>query len=269
MSKIPLGQATEYPQEYAPGELFAIPRADARAALGIGPDRPFSGFDTWNAWELTWLDADGKPAVATASMTVDARSPNIVESKSLKLYLGSFAMTRFDSVVEVVRTIGTDLGEITGMPVDVAIATDPGDGDRAIDRLPGESIDDAPMTQRSDRVDRDLLRAGGEAVSETLHTHLLRSLCPVTGQPDIGSLMIRYSGPAIDRSSLLDYIISFRQHEDFHEACVERMFLDIKNQCRTDELTVYACYNRRGGIDINPFRTDFDDEPPIGRFWRQ
>lgn len=265
----PLGQSTEFPQEYAPESLYAIPRADARDRLGIGADLPFRGVDIWNAWELTWLDAAGKPAVGTATFKIDVASPRIVESKSLKLYLGSFAMSRFDSALEVIQTIGRDLEATIGSRPDVAIATDLADLARSTDTLPGDNIDRHSLNRLSNAVDPKLLRAGDEIVTETIHSHLLRSLCPVTGQPDIGSLMIRYRGPVIDRSSLLDYIVSYRQHEEFHEACVERMFVDIKGHCAPEALSVYACYNRRGGIDINPFRTDGDDQPPTGRFWRQ
>jgi 7-cyano-7-deazaguanine reductase len=269
MSTNPLGQATDNPQEYAPEVLFAIPRSESRSLLGIDTDPPFSGVDIWHAWDFTWLDPRGQPIAATASLRVDAMSPNIVESKSLKLYLGSFAMTRFKTDAEIVNTIAGDLRKITGKQVSVSIASDFDSIVRTVERLPGKNIDRVPMTRWSETVDPGLLRAGNETATETLHTNLLRSLCPVTGQPDIGSVMIHYRGPRIDRSSLLDYIVSFRQHQDFHEGCVERMFVDIKKHCEPDELTVYACYNRRGGIDINPFRTDFDDEPPIGRFWRQ
>lgn len=269
MSTNPLGQTTEYPQEYAPDVLFSIPRSEGRATLGLGQKPPFHGMDIWNAWDLTWLDQRGQPVAAAASFRIDAASTSIVESKSLKLYLGSFAMTRFGSDVDVVKTLGNDLENATGQRCDVAISKNFDENVRTIEKMPGENIDRQPMTRWSGEVDPGLLSIGEKTVTETLHTHLLRSLCPVTGQPDIGSLMIHYRGPSIDRSSLIDYIVSFRQHEDFHEACVERMFLDIKEHCSPDELTVYACYNRRGGIDINPFRTDFSDEPPVGRFWRQ
>ena len=269
MSTNPLGQTTEYPQEYAPDVLFPIPRSEGRSALGLETPLPFTGIDIWNAWELTWLDSSGRPVAAIATMRIDAASPNIVESKSLKLYLGSFAMSRFGNAADVARTIGSDLKKTVGKGVEVEIDTDLDNPSRSIDELPGISIDSASCSGTGEDVDPGLLSASGETVTETLHSHLLRSLCPVTGQPDIGSVMIHYRGPCIDRASLLDYIVSYRQHQDFHEACVERIFLDIRNQCAPEELTVYACYNRRGGIDINPFRTDFDDEPPNLRLWRQ
>ena len=269
MSSNPLGQSTDFPKEYAPEALFSIPRSDGRATLGIGADVPFRGVDIWNAWELTWLDAGGKPAAGTARLRIDAGSPYIVESKSLKLYLGSLAMTRFDSAMDVMQTISRDIESVVGAQIDVAIATSYTEHARTIDKLPGDNIDREPMKQRSETVDPGLLSASGATVTEKLNTHLLRSLCPVTGQPDIGSVMIHYQGPQIDRSSLLGYIVSFRQHQDFHEACIERMFLDIKKQCGAEQLSVFGCYTRRGGIDINPFRTDFNDDPPTGRFWRQ
>ena len=269
MSKIPLGEATEYPQEYAPGVLCPVSRSTAREALGIGAVLPFHGKDLWNAWELTWLDSRGQPVIAIATFSFDASSPNIVESKSLKLYLGSLAMTQMTSQAELVQTLTSDLEQISGGAVDVAIHH--GDDSEAVTicNLPGDCADELPMSHWAGQVDKDLLRANGEVVSETIHSNLLRSLCPVTSQPDIGSVMVRYLGPRIDPVSFLEYVVSFRQHQDFHEACVERMFLDIKSQCRPEELTVYARYNRRGGIDINPFRSDIDDPPKNLRLWRQ
>jgi 7-cyano-7-deazaguanine reductase len=269
MSRLPLGKATEYPQEYAPGVLFAVARADAREPLGLSGDLPFHGKDTWTAWEFTWLDPRGQPRVAIATFQFDAWSPNIVESKSLKLYLGSFAMTRIASDTELVNTLANDLGAIAGAPVGVGISQGADANLRQIGNLPGVCVDQMPMARWPGRVEPDLLKTGAETVTETLHSHLLRSLCPVTSQPDMGSVMIRYRGPRIDPVSFLEYVVSFRQHEDFHETCVERMYLDLRKHCQTAELTVYAAYNRRGGIDINPFRSDFENEPPIGRLWRQ
>ncbi|MDH3440932.1 MAG: NADPH-dependent 7-cyano-7-deazaguanine reductase QueF [Gammaproteobacteria bacterium] len=269
MSKIPLGQATEYPHEYAPGVLCPVSRSTARDALGIGAELPFHGNDLWNAWELTWLDSRGQPVVATATFSFDASSPNIVESKSLKLYLGSLAMTRFAAQAELVHTLSSDLEKISGGDVEVTIHTARDAEAVTIRNLPGNCVDDLPMSRWAEQVDSNLLAADNEIVTETIHSNLLRSLCPVTSQPDIGSVMVRYRGPRIEPASFLEYVVSFRQHQDFHEACVERMFLDVKAQCRPEELTVYARYNRRGGIDINPFRTDFDDEPANLRLWRQ
>ena len=265
----PLGQTTDFPDEYAPDVLFAIPRSKGRSALGIESHLPFDGVDIWNAWELTWLDDSGKPVAGTVRMHVNADSPNIVESKSLKLYLGSFAMTQYESAIDVMKIIDKDVADVVDCSIDVAISTGLRERARTIQDVSGENIDQETMTRVARDVDPGLLSAAGETVSETLNTHLLRSLCPVTGQPDFGSLMIQYRGPQIDRSSLLDYVVSFRRHQDFHESCVERIFLDVKARCRPEALTVYACYTRRGGIDINPFRTDTNVTPPSGRFWRQ
>lgn len=270
MSEIPLGRPTGYSTDYAPNLLFPVARDDARATLGIGAHLPFTGTDIWNAWELTWLNVAGKPIVATATFYVDAVSPNIIESKSLKLYLNSFAMTRFASADEVAASITTDLSRTAGDDVVVRISTAANSENSSISEFPGICIDDLDIGASAENVDAGLLRCDGdEVIREELYSHLLRSNCPVTNQPDMGSVLIRYRGPKIDRSSLLQYIVSFRQHNDFHEACVERIFLDIKERCSPQALTVYARYNRRGGLDINPFRTDADETPDNLRLWRQ
>ncbi len=270
MNKIPLGRPTEYPEEYSPQVLFPVPRIEARKALGLGDELPFQGEDIWNAWELTWLESSGKPVVATATITVGADSANIVESKSLKLYLNSLAMSRYASTVEVAEIIRRDLSRITESEVAVSVTTAIESSTDRIDDLPGDCIDDLDVQIDVSGVDATILKtAGEESVIEELHSHLLRSNCPVTNQPDTGSILIRYRGPRFDRESLLRYIVSFRQHNDFHEACVERMFLDIKNRCHPDDLTVYARYNRRGGLDINPFRSDFESSAKNLRLWRQ
>ena len=264
-TNLPLGRATDYPQKYAPEVLCAIARRNGREPLGISGALPFTGIDTWNAWELTWLGDNGKPQVATAQIVVPAESPNLVESKSLKLYLGSFAMTRFRTAERMAETIADDLSECAAAPVRVTL-----DPNTAIGTLPGECIDTLDAECAEWEVDANLLEADAACeVEEHLHTHLLRSLCPVTGQPDIGSVLVTYTGPRIDRASLLRYVVSFREHSDFHEACVERMFVDIEAQCRPTALSVYARYQRRGGIDINPFRTNAGHTPDNLRLWRQ
>ena len=266
----PLGQQSDYPDKYSAALLFAIERAESRATLGIGGDLPFHGVDIWNGWELTWLAGSGQPRVATVEIRVPARSLAIVESKSLKLYLNSFAMSAYDSADEVRDLVRRDLSRCVGAEVEVILQT-PADTDgRPSEKLPGDCIDDLEVDCDTWDVDASLLRSGdGDAVTESLHSHALRSLCPVTSQPDLGSVLINYSGPKIDRASLLRYIVSFRKHNDFHEACVERIFLDIERQCRPTKLTVYARYQRRGGIDINPFRSNFESEAPNIRLWRQ
>jgi 7-cyano-7-deazaguanine reductase len=268
--KNPLGQATAYPEQYSPDLLYAIARIDARSALGIDADLPFHGADIWNAWELTWLDNNGLPRVATAEIVIVADSVNIIESKSLKLYLGSFAMSRFESSQDVAAVLTRDLTAVCGAEAHVALHAPSSPDSAFVSRLPGDCIDTNAVNCDRYEVTPDFLRADKRTlVVEDLHSDLLRSLCPVTGQPDIGSVFISYRGPKIDRQSLLRYIVSFRQHQDLHEACIERMFMDIQTRCKAERLSVYARYQRRGGIDINPFRSNFEAVPPNSRLWRQ
>ena len=268
--KNPLSQATAYPEQYSPDLLYAIARIDARNALGLEGDLPFHGTDIWNAWELSWLDNRGLPQVATAEITVSADSVNLIESKSLKLYLGSFAMSRYESAADVAAVITRDLTACAGADVYAVIHGPSAPDSAVVSRMPGHCIDDGVVACDTYEVTPDFLAAdAGELVAEDLHSDLLRSLCPVTDQPDIGSVLISYRGPKIDRDGLLRYIVSYRQHKDFHEACVERMFLDIRECCGAEQLSVYARYQRRGGIDINPFRSNFEATAPNTRLWRQ
>jgi 7-cyano-7-deazaguanine reductase len=268
--KNPLGRTTAYPEQYSPGLLYAIARTGNREALGLGVDLPFHGTDIWNAWELTWLDNDGLPQVGTAEFRVPASSPNIIESKSLKLYLNSFAMTRYASTSDIAETIEQDLGDAAGADVAVRVQRPSETDAAAVEQLPGDCLDDQRISCEAYEVDATVLSAdAGNIVSEDLNSHLLRSLCPVTSQPDTGSLLVSYTGPCIDRTGLLRYIVSYRRHQDFHETCVERMFLDIQAHCHPEKLTVYARYQRRGGIDINPFRTNHETDVPNLRLWRQ
>ncbi len=270
MDKIPLGKTVEFPEEYAPAVLCAIPRAESRSALGLQSDLPFQGEDIWNAWELTWLASGGTPAVGTAVIRINATSPNLIESKSLKLYLNSFAMTRHTNPQELTRVIVGDLSRNAGLEVDVSITPACDSTTDTIEKFPGECIDTVEIGAVPTDVDAAMLATDtGDCVTETLYSHLLRSNCPITNQPDSGSILIRYRGQPIDRQALLTYLVSFRRHNDFHEACVERIFVDIKKYCEPSELTVYARYNRRGGLDINPFRSDFEDPAENLRLWRQ
>jgi len=266
----PLGQSSNYPDRYSPDLLFAIPRAENRAALGLAGELPFHGVDLWNAWELTWLADSGQPVVASAEIRVPASSPNIIESKSLKLYLNSFSMARFAATAEVEACIAKDLAAAAAAPVRVSLTQSPLAEGRQSDVLPGACIDEQDVACERFEVDATLLQAdSSDVVSEQLHSHVLRSLCPVTSQPDTGSVLFDYTGPRIDRAALLRYIVSFRLHCDFHEACVERMFLDIRERCGAEQLLVYARYQRRGGIDINPYRTNTDAQADNLRLWRQ
>ena len=264
----PLGENSDYPSHFAPELLFPISRREAREHYDCAEAQSFAGVDVWNAWELTWLLPGGRPEVAVAEIRVPASTPNLIESKSMKLYLNSFAMTVFETPADVAATIARDLsasagGDVTVLLHDVGANT-------AAATFDGESIDGFEATFEAIDVDAGLLRADNDdIVEQRLHTHLLRSLCPVTGQPDIGSLWVHIVGPRIDPASLLQYVVSFREHNDFHEACIERMFIDISEQCGADRLSLYARYQRRGGIDINPFRSNFEDCPGNPRLWRQ
>ena len=269
-SKNPLGKVTTAPRRPAPEVLFAVPRSDARKALGLGAKLPFHGEDLWNAWELCWLDPQGRPVVAVAELRVPATSPNLIESKSLKLYLNSLAWTRYPSASAVRELIARDLENCAGFPVAVRLQTDSDAASYAVSALPGICIDNEPAKFEFASVDAQLLRSDARTeISESLHSHLLRSLCPVTGQPDTGSILVSYRGPKIHRGALLQYLVSFREHQAFHEACIEQVFVDVKSRCAPSQLTVYARYNRRGGLDINPFRSDFEKQAPNTRLWRQ
>ncbi len=260
----PLGRPTGYPDSYAPECLHPIARSESRPA-GMPV---FYGEDVWNAWELTWLSPKGTPRVATAEIRVPADSANIVESKSLKLYLNSFSMSRFDAADDVAACISSDLSASAG--AEVSVRLDAGNGGNTVESLPGASLDTLDVICDRWEVDPQVLNADrDEIVEESLHTHLLRSLCPVTAQPDTGSLLIEYRGPRLDREGLLRYVVSFRRHSDFHEACVERIFRDISERCAPNSLTVYARYQRRGGIDINPFRCSQPGSAENLRLWRQ
>lgn len=266
-SESPLGKASTYSGQYDPGLLFAIARNASRQTIGLEDNFPFFGCDIWTAWELAWLNHAGVPQCAAAEVRLPFDSPCLIESKSLKLYLNSFSMSRFASSDEVQELMARDLAARAGAPVEIRLFTSA--AALPLSAAVGQCIDDSAPTCDVYQVDAGLLSPGIAIVSEQLHSHLLRSLCPVTGQPDIGSVLIAYTGPEIDRAGLLRYIVSYREHRDFHEACVERMFMDILRRCRPTQLSVYARFQRRGGIDINPFRSNFEPDPPKIRLWRQ
>lgn len=246
----PLGHATGYPDRYDPSLLFAVARAPQREEIGIRGALPFTGADVWTAYEHTWLDNGGKPRIAMLSLEVPVASPHIVESKSVKLYLGSYAQSRFDSEAQVIEAVSRDLSSAAGAQLKVSVLRD-----ARIETMAGDSIDDAVVAIDLYQVDPSLLRAGGDVVSESLRSDLFRSVCPVTGQPDYASISIAYRGPRIDRAALLRYLVSYRLHAGFHEHCAERIFVDLAQRCGCESLTVHARFTRRGGLDINPFRT--------------
>ncbi|WP_240125667.1 NADPH-dependent 7-cyano-7-deazaguanine reductase QueF [Thermomonas alba] len=260
----PLGRDTVYPDRYDPSLLYPIPRAPARAALGLeAPTLPFIGHDRWQLFELSWLDARGKPCVATATLHVPADSPHLIESKSLKLYLNSLNAARFDTADALRARIEADLSSAAGAAVTLAFGLAPLDAAG----IAATSIDGQNLTiDRYGPPDADLLHADrGQVVEETLTSALLKSNCPVTGQPDWADVSIAYRGPRIDRAGLLRYIVSFREHAGFHEQCVEQIFVDVLARCAPQWLSVEARYTRRGGLDINPWRATPGRMPPPPR----
>ena len=262
----PLGKNSQNPNQYSPDLLFPISRDENRARLGIqSQSLPFFGVDIWNAYELSWLNAKGKPQLAIATFMVPANSPNIIESKSWKLYLNSLNNHRFHSNDELIDTLKKDLSKAAGATVTVQLHSPESQSASGMKELSGKLLDRLDLEiNPSQKPTSDLLSSDPSLglVEETLVTHLLRSNCPVTGQPDWASVQINYVGPTINEEGLLRYLIAFREHQEFHEHCVEKIFVDIKNKCRPSKLSVYARYTRRGGIDINPFRADYNAEWP-------
>jgi 7-cyano-7-deazaguanine reductase len=255
----PLGKPAEYIAEYTPSLLFPIPRLAKREEIGISGTLPFFGVDIWNAYELSWLNLRGKPQVAIATFTVPADSPNIIESKSFKLYLNSFNQTRIASPEAMIEMLRKDLSHGFGAPVQIKLTMPDAFSEQRMGELEGLLLDRLDIEVTSYTPDPKLLKARHDEamVEETLLSHLLKSNCLVTGQPDWGSVQIRYAGPQIEQEGLLQYLIGFRNHNEFHEQCVERIFMDILRECRPQKLSVYARYTRRGGLDINPWRTNF------------
>ncbi|WP_313032610.1 NADPH-dependent 7-cyano-7-deazaguanine reductase QueF [Massilia alkalitolerans] len=261
----PLGKTSAYQSQYAPELLFPIPRLQKREEIGLGTGTlPFFGVDIWNAYELSWLNMRGKPQVAIATITAPADSPNIVESKSFKLYLNSFNQTRLAGTDALAELLRQDLSGAFGAPVHVTITTPDAFGSLTMGELEGSLLDRLDVEIDQYVPSPELLSANQtEApVEETLVSHLLKSNCLVTGQPDWGTVQIRYVGPQIDQEGLLKYLIGFREHNEFHEQCVERIFMDVLRQCKPTKLAVYARYTRRGGLDINPWRANFSTAKP-------
>ncbi|MES2015216.1 MAG: NADPH-dependent 7-cyano-7-deazaguanine reductase QueF [Pseudomonadota bacterium] len=260
----PLGKTAAYQTQYAPELLFPIARQQKRDELQLTGTLPFFGVDIWNAYELSWLNLRGKPQVAIATITAPADSPNIIESKSFKLYLNSFNQTRLASSDELLALLRKDLSAGFGAPVQIVLTGQEGFGGVKMGELDGLLLDRLDIEIDSYTPAPALLTAaqGAVPVSETLVSHLLKSNCLVTGQPDWASVQIRYVGPQINQEGLLKYLIGFREHNEFHEQCVERIFVDILRQCAPQKLAVYARYTRRGGLDINPWRSNFSGPPP-------
>ena len=255
----PLGKSSSYPQQYDSSLLFPIARAGKREELGISGTLPFFGMDIWNAYEVSWLNQRGKPQVAVGSFQAPADSPNIVESKSLKLYLNSFNQTRLSGAEALQEVVSADLSDAFGANVQFRLQLPEQFDKIRMGELDGLSLDRLDIEVDSYHPDPGLLSAQHDEapVEETLVSHLLKSNCLVTGQPDWGSVQIHYVGAQINQEGLLKYLIGFRSHNEFHEQCVERIFMDLLRECRPQKLSVYARYTRRGGLDINPWRSNF------------
>ena len=267
MTEFVLGQQSAYPNQYDPSLLFPIARSDNRSSLGLNSQStpPFFGVDIWNAYELAWLNLKGKPQIALAEFIIPADSPNMIESKSFKLYLNSLNQHCFADFAVVKTCLQHDLSQVLGTGLQVRLVQPceitSNKKMAPIEELGGQLLDRLDIEVNSHQsADLLLLKADHTSapITQTLVSHLLKSNCPVTGQPDWASVQIQYQGRPIDEEGLLRYLIGFRQLGEFHEHCVEKIFCDIKIQCQPEKLSVYARYTRRGGLDINPFRTDFN-----------
>lgn len=277
MEHLVLGKQTEYAEHYDASLLQRVPRTQGRNAIDAPTALPFTGVDIWNAFELSWLNNKGKPVVAIMQCNVPYNSEFLIESKSFKLYLNSFNQTRFESLLHVKQVIEKDLSHCAGETVEVIITPSNMFGQLKLGEFESEHqsfgkvhlLDELDISMDHYNIDANELFCDDLLVNETLVTHLLKSNCLITNQPDWGSLLIKYAGKQINKESLLKYIVSFRQHNEFHEQCVERIFMDIWRQCEPERLTVYARYTRRGGLDINPFRSNFETPYANVRLARQ
>ncbi|HGY9604815.1 TPA: NADPH-dependent 7-cyano-7-deazaguanine reductase QueF [Enterobacter roggenkampii] len=272
LTGLTLGKSTDYRDIYDASLLQGVPRSLNRDPLGLHADAlPFVGGDIWTLYELSWLNARGLPQVAVGHVELDYASVNLVESKSFKLYLNSFNQTKFNNWDDVQRTLERDLSACAQGKVSVSLYRLHELEGQPVAHFNGTCIDDQDIEVENYEFSADYLEnaASGKVVEETLVSHLLKSNCLITHQPDWGSVQIQYRGPKIDREKLLRYLVSFRHHNEFHEQCVERIFSDIQRFCQPEKLSVYARYTRRGGLDINPWRTNTDFVPATGRLVRQ
>lgn len=272
LQHLSLGKTVEYKQTYSPELLHPVARSLSRDEIGLNSDDlPFFGIDIWNGYELSWLNAKGKPQVAILQCRVPYDSPNLIESKSFKLYLNSFNQQKIEDVEDLQSMLEKDLSHCAGKPVEVIIVLPNAFDDMQIADLPGDNIDGLDIEIEDYDLSTAYLKLAPheQEVEETLTSNLLKSNCLITNQPDWASIQIHYKGPKISHEGLLKYLISFRQHNEFHEQCVERVFSDILTHCSPSKLSVYARYTRRGGLDINPHRTNFHLDLPVHRQARQ
>lgn len=272
LNALKLGQQTKYAEKYDCTLLQSVPRRLNRDQLNITATQPFTiGADIWTAYEISWLNPKGVPQVAIADVSIDFRSENLIESKSFKLYLNSFNQTAFADFADVQQTLQRDLQDCAQGEVKVRLNSLVDYTAQPIVALSGDCIDAQDIEVRNYAFNAALLNhcTDDHLVEETLVSHLLKSNCLITQQPDWGSLQIHYVGKQINREQLLRYIISFRQHNEFHEQCVERIFCDLMQYAKPEKLTVYARYTRRGGLDINPYRSNFEALPKNVRLARQ
>ena len=267
MKETLLGKPTVYINTYTPALLHPIPRTLGRDNIGLTAPLPFDGVDLWTGFELSWLNPKGKPVISLADFSFPCISPFIVESKSFKLYLNSFNQTKFGSVEEVRQTLIRDLSAAAGSSVNVTLFSH--GAPVPIADFNGFCLDDLDIATDIYSVTPSLLTISPEIADQTYYTHLLKSNCMATGQPDWGSLFIHAIGPKIDPEGLLKYLISYRNHIGFGEHCIEKIYYDLLKHCTPSKLTVYARYTRRGGLDINPFRSNFEKAPPNQRLSRQ
>ena len=272
LKSLKLGQKTEYASQYDRTLLQPVPRALNRDGLGITQNQPFTiGADIWTAYEISWLNEKGLPQVAIADIYLDYQSQNLIESKSFKLYLNSFNQSKFADFNAVQQTMQRDLSECAQGDVKVRLNPVAVYDSQKIDHLQGDCIDEQDIEITSYEFNADWLKdcVSDEIVEEKLVSHLLKSNCLITNQPDWGTLHIHYVGKKINQEKLLRYVVSFRQHNEFHEQCVERIFCNLMHYAKPEKLTVYARYTRRGGLDINPFRSNFENLPENLRLARQ
>ncbi|WP_010436404.1 NADPH-dependent 7-cyano-7-deazaguanine reductase QueF [Vibrio cyclitrophicus] len=263
LAGLTLGQKTEYSNQYDASLLQPVPRSLNRDDLALNGELPFVGHDIWTMYELSWLNTNGLPQVAVGEVFIPATSPNLIESKSFKLYLNSYNQTQFENWDQVTERLTQDLSACAGETVIVNVNSVTDYTNQPIVTMEGDCIDNQNIQINSYDFEASLLEgaASEQNVEETLHSHLLKSNCLITNQPDWGSVEIAYSGKQIDREALLRYLVSFREHNEFHEQCVERIFTDIMKYCAPSKLTVFARYTRRGGLDINPYRSTEQDRP--------